>query len=257
MISIIGINDISIQLHKKIPNSILIGPYKEKLSSSHKNESITYVTIHHIVPNDTRVIIDLTFNRITSLLINDFSLEANKKLISTLYWKDEIIIKNVSKYSCVRCLYNDSENLVNYLIIKSSIRDQKTLIDTLLRSLEENKSYRIYLDKIEESKFEKGCPSCVDKKYKFLEGEYGEMINENCNENSVAVFPIDDRNINIKFLRELFSKNGVKVLEENDEYLIFMAEDRKMFLFRNGRLIISDKTTKEEAEYLYRNYIGS
>ena len=257
MISIVGVNDISIQLHNCIKGSLLIGPYKEKLSSQHRNESITYMTIPYVIPKTTKILVDLTFSRITSLLINDFSLKENKKLTWVGYYQNGIVVKNVSKYGCVRCLYENSETLSNYFVVKSLLKDPKVLIETIIASIEENKSYRIYSDKTEEINIKKGCQSCVNGNYSFLENEYGEIVNENCNDNSVAVFPIDDRSINIRFLKDVLLKNEVEILEDSDEYIVFIAEGKKMFLFQNGRLMISDKISKEEAEYLYRKYVGS
>ncbi|MEN2998951.1 MAG: hypothetical protein ABDH28_07975 [Brevinematia bacterium] len=257
MISIVGVNDISLSLHKRLKDSILVGPYKEKLSPSHRNEGITYLTLPYVIPRECKTIVDLTFNTITSLVINDFALKSSKKLISVLRYDNNVIVKSISKNSCVRCLLEEKKDLSNYLVINYLAPDIETLLNLVLTSLSSGESFSVSGNDVVKLNFTKGCNSCIEGNYKFLEEEYGEIINENCGNNSSGVFPIDDRNIDIPFINRILRKSGIEILEENEDYTSFLAEGKKVFLFKNGRAMIFGTRSKEETEYLFRKYVGN
>ncbi|MCS7298881.1 MAG: hypothetical protein RMJ37_02820 [Spirochaetia bacterium] len=257
MLSVVGVNEISLEVIKRLNVSYIVGPYVYTISDKHINEGISYLNLPYIIPKQTNIVIDLTLNRISSLMISDFAIKENKALVSLILYQDSVIVKNVRKNSCVRCLSENTNSISNYLLIKDRIPSNDVVSELISKSIETGKSYLITGGDIEEFVFEKGCGSCRDRDYVFLSGEYGEMVNENCNDNSSIVFPIDDRDIDIRYLSQLFVKNGIKILEETDDYVSFAFEDKNMFLFRNGRLMISNVKSKQEAEYIYRIYVGS
>lgn len=257
MLSVVGVNKISLEVIKKLEVSYIVGPYVNTISDKHINEGINYLTLPYIIPKQTKVIIDLTLNRISSLMINDFVIKENKGMVSLILYQDRVIVKNVQRNSCIRCLSESSNSISNYLLFKEKLPSGDSISELIARSIETGKSYSITKDSIEEFVFEKGCDSCIDGDYVFLSGEYGEMVNENCNDNSSIIFPIDDREIDIRSLSQLFVKNGIEILEETDNYISFSSEGKNMFLFRNGRLMVSNVKSKQEAEYIYRVYVGS
>lgn len=257
MIAVFGVNEISIEFHTRNEDSIIIGPYKEQIFNNHKNEGISYLTIPYIVPRNVDIIVDLTFNKITSLILNDFSLKYNKRFVSVVYHEGKVLVKSVSKRSCIRCLIEDSKSVSNYIVVNNIIVNPQLLIGIIEDSIKTGKSYVIQNGIISDLVFFKGCDSCESGKYKFIDGEYGEMVNENCGNDSSAVFPIDDREVDIDFISKELVKAGVEIIDKSDDYLSFFAEGKKMFLFRNSRLMISDVRSKEEAEYLFRKYVGS
>lgn len=259
IVSVVGVNDISIEFHKRNPETFLIGPYRSQISPLHINDGISYLTLPYIIPRKSSAIVDLTFNTVTSLILNDFALKENKKLVSVLYYDRKVLVKSVGRGSCVRCLVEPGKQVSNYLLISALMLDSEVLFRTVLDSLASGKSYLLCGNDVEEFvvPITKGCRSCTGGDYEFLKGEYGEIISENCGKNSSAVFPIDDREVDISFIGETLRRSGILVLEESEDYISFCAEERKMFLFRNGRLMIQGSNSKEETEYLFRMYVGN
>lgn len=257
MLSVVGVNEISLEVIKRLKVSYIVGPYIYTISDKHINEGINYINLPYIIPKQTKIIVDLTLNRISSLMISDFAMKENKAMVSLILYNDSVVVKNVQKNSCVRCLSENTNSISNYLLIKDRIPSNDVVSELISKSIETGKSYLMTGSNIEEFVFERGCRSCKDGDYVFLSGEYGEMVNENCNDNSSIVFPIDDRDIDIRYLSQIFVKNGIEVLEETDSYISFTFEGKSMFLFRNGRLMISNVKSKQEAEYIYRMCVGS
>lgn len=257
MITIIGINEISILLHKKITNSLLMGPFREKISEKHINENITPLSLLHNTKN-SKTLIDATFNSVTSLIINDFALKHNKNLVSAIYLEEAIVIKTLSKGNCIRCDLENNRKTFNFVIATNIVKDKNKIVETILESLRTQKNFSLTEEKKEEiPSTTKGCKSCLTKEFTFLEGDYGEMINENCGDKSAGIFPIDDREIDIEVISKNLKLQNISILEETENYLSFLAEGKKFFLFKNGRLMISEIESKEEAEYFYRKYVGN
>ncbi|MGB9621107.1 MAG: hypothetical protein ACP5PT_01835 [Brevinematia bacterium] len=259
MYSVLGVNEISIELSKKLNPNMIIGPYPLRLGRYHLNTTLSYLTIPRVIPSDSNILIDLSFNTIISLILNDFALSKGKSLVSVVNYNGKILVKNIKENSCLGCLFesNSRKYILNYVILMSIIRDSRRLISVVEEAISSQKDFIITEDKVEEFKFTKGCNSCKNVDFRFLEGEYGEMVNENCGNDLSAVFPIDDREIDIDYLSRFLKIYGVNVIEESDEYINFEAEGKKMFVFKNGRLMISKVETKEEAEYYFRKYVGS
>lgn len=257
MITIIGVNEISILLQEELKGSFILGPYKEKVNEKHINEGINPLSIISNTKNST-TIIDTTFNTITSLIINDIALKYNKSLISTVIINQSLLVKNVSKGSCVRCEVENNIITSNFIVVTNLIKDKKLLVEAIIESLNTRKSFLIEGEKKESMPIKtQGCGSCLNQEYRFLEGDYGEMINENCGNKSAGVFPIDDREIDLNYISKNLKLQNITIIEENENYISFLAEDKKFFLFKNGRLMISEIETKEETEYFYRKYIGN
>ncbi|MCX8028980.1 MAG: hypothetical protein N2712_03185 [Brevinematales bacterium] len=254
---ILGVNDISISISENFNAELLLGPYPNKVGPKHKNISINHISLKNSIPRKKTHVIDLTFNSISSLMINDICLKLSNNLISLVVYNSKIVVKRVSKGSCVRCLIENNRTFSNYFVVKEMIPNLNILSEAISTAISSNKSYIISENDIKEFDFSKGCSSCIDGNYNFISGEYGEIINENCNDNSSMVFPIDDRQVDIMLLHNIFVRNGIKILDSTSDYINFVAENKTMFVFRNGRLIISSSNSKEESEYLYRKYIGS
>lgn len=258
MYSVIGVNDISIKVSEKL-GAYLVGPYVSKLAKNHINATLSYLTIPKVIPKNSKIIIDLSFNTITSLIVNDFALSNGKKLISVLNYDGKLLVKNVKKNSCLRCVFEEKNRryMLNYVIAYLIAGNESKIIDTIESSIREDKDFIIDNVSVVDVSFEKGCESCRNSNFKFLDGEYGEMVNENCGNELSAVFPIDDREINIEYLSNFLELYGIEISDKTDEYINFEVEGKRMFVFKNGRLMISKIGTKEEAEYYFRKYVGS
>jgi len=254
MDAIIGVNEISIKFAKFNNIPLIIGPYEKQLEDvKHINESINFPSIESILNGIDRVY-NFTFNFLTSFVIEEICLEKSINLVSILPFGEGIIVKFSKPRSCIRCI-TEERKISNYFFLqdKLSETDEDTLFKIVNISMNEKKDFFIHKGRIEETT--SSCECRNERKYASY--EYGEMINPDCGNGTSGVFPVDDRKLDIKKFSELFKRHNINIILEDDNYINFEAEGRKMFLFENGRLMISDLKDKIAIEYLYRKYVGN
>ncbi len=254
MDAIIGVNEISIKFAKSNDIPLIIGPYEKQLEDvKHINESINFPSIENLLNGIDRVY-NFTFNFMTSFIIEEICFEKNINLVSILPFNEGIIVKFSKPKSCIKCITGEGK-ISNYLLLLDNLRqiDKETLFRSIIISMSEKRDFFLHEGKMEE--ITSNCECGNERKYSNY--EYGEMINPDCGNGSSGVFPVDDRKLEIKKFSQLFKKHNINIITEDDSYISFEAEGKKMFLFENGRLMISDLKDKVVIEYLYRKYIGN
>ncbi|MCD6368285.1 MAG: ThiF family adenylyltransferase [Thermoproteales archaeon] len=97
------------------------------------------------------------------------------------------------------------------------------------------------------------CPSCVKKRYEFLERRGTRSI-VLCGRNAVQVMPPRKASLNLGKLAEKLSKIGV--VKYSSHMLLFKTGSYEIALFPDGRAIIKGTSDGKVARAIYSKYIG-
>ncbi len=260
MIYVLGVNELSLEVFNKIQEEKkIIGPYREKISDNHLNETLSSpVTISNFLKEAPDLVINMCFNTITSLIINDVCLYSNIRLVSVVCTEDTILIKKNSQYSCLRC-FIDTPTMSNILIAKQTLArsglNQSEITKAIFELSEDNVIFTAKGEKITNPNVTR-CPSCSKGKFKYL-GDFGEIVNPNCSDNSTIIYPVDDRSLDMSKLHKVYLQEDINVTSFDQEYIVIEVEEKKLFIWKTGRVIISGVKEKEFAEYIYRRLIGN
>jgi len=102
---------------------------------------------------------------------------------------------------------------------------------------------------------DKGCPACQGK-YEYLDSKYLVKTTSLCGQSrAVQVVNINVGEIS---LDELAARlQGIGRITRNEFMLSFMADDKEIVVFPDGRAIVKNTTDEYLAKELYNKYVGN
>lgn len=99
------------------------------------------------------------------------------------------------------------------------------------------------------------CPTCVQRKFEFLQGVALSEAVSLCGRNAVQISPATTEKIAIERLKERLAPLGL--IEDNGFFLSFKTEGYELIVFPEGRTLIKGTSDESVARTLFSKYIGS
>lgn len=259
-----------------LPKAIAAERHLKKVNSTVEIKGIVadanYTNIARFC-NGANVILDGLDNIETRLLINDFSL---KHKIPWVY--GGAIASNgmtmtviPDKTPCFRCLFDSVPESGTMPTCETA--GVVGTVPALIGSIQATEAMKIMVcsEKInrelivvdvwggsfDKLKIEprKDCPACQGK-YEFLESRYLIKTTSLCGQSRAV--QVLNTSISEIALDELAARlQNVGPMTNNEFMLSFMADDKEIVVFHDGRAIVKNTTDESLAEELYTKYIGS
>jgi sulfur carrier protein ThiS adenylyltransferase len=221
------------------------------------------------------LIIDATDNFETRMIINDIS---QKYRIPWIYGAcvgsygiSYVIIPG--KTPCLNCLLETVplggltcdtagiispavQMVVSYQVteaLKILVEDWQSMRNKLVSfDLWKNQHTAIRVDKVKKE----ACPSCGENPtYPYLSYDMQTKTAVLCGRDSVQIRPASQRERDLEQLAELLSQQGIQV-EKNPYLLSFTAEQHRLVVFKDGRVLVHGTKDINEAKTLYHRYLG-
>lgn len=242
---------------KKINSAILIEPHAT---------DINWETIEILKNHD--LILDCTDNMETRFLLNDFCVKNNKPWIyaAAVGTKGRVFVFSQKKAApCFCCLFPlpkpgsletcDTVGVLNTITTTIAALQVTEAIKLLTKQpiTEELIAYDIWnhsFEKIQVKK-KKGCLCCEKKQFAFLEGKKETSAIKLCGQGRIQ---IKGKQPSVQELEKRLKSVGK--ITVSDYGIHFVSNDADFFLFADGRCLIK-AATKEEAQSIYRKYIGN
>ena len=100
-----------------------------------------------------------------------------------------------------------------------------------------------------------GCPTCVERRFEFLDGEHETQTQTLCGRNSVQISRSEPRPLDFgPIAKRLAAVGSVKC---NDYLLRANVEGFEIAVFRDGRSIVHGTRDADEARRVYAKFIGN
>ncbi|WP_026478095.1 ThiF family adenylyltransferase [Alkaliphilus transvaalensis] len=249
----------------------------EKINSDIKIEAIVKdvnsITIEKMI-DGIDLIIDCTDNFKTRYLINDVAFNHGIPWIygGAVGSTGAIKVFIPNETGCLRCMMDtppsagsittcDVAGVINTATGIVGMYQSNEAIKYLTENYQEVENRMIYLD-LWDNEFQtmkltkrENCSCCGKKEYQYLNNKMPEAVHI-CGNNSVQVDPNNSKGtISLKIIYDRLENAGVEV-KLSPFLLTAKVEGYEIKLFDDGRAIIKNAKTIEEAKGLYAKYIG-
>ncbi|OWZ84930.1 ThiF family adenylyltransferase [Natranaerobius trueperi] len=234
-------------------------------------DDLNHQNIYNIL-DGVDLIIDATDNFEIRFLLNDFSHEQNIPWIygAAIGTTGMMMPVIPNKTPCLRCVIEDLPSAdgkptcetAGVLSATTGIIGNYETVEGLKILLQSNyvKQGLISIDlwynsynNIDISR-RSGCPTCELSDYEFLRGKGRSEITTMCGEGSVQIFPRIEMGLNLKKIKDTLAPLGeVRLTPFN---LSFKTEGKELVLFKNGRAMVKNAESQQEAKAFYTRYIG-
>lgn len=232
---------------------------------------VNYPSLVSMLPAD--IMIDALDNFDTRLLINDFCSKYKIPWIHgavvSSYGLSFTVIPD--KTPCLHCLLEsiplgtetcDTVGVIAPVVqtvsahqtteaLKILTEQTETLRNTLISfDLWKNESSSIPVSELKRE----DCPSCgKEASYPYLSDENRAKSVELCGRDAVMIRPGKNQKVSFSDLRARYKK---QISQDNQFLIVFMLENKRFVIFRDGRTIIHGEKDKQKAYQLYFKYIG-
>ncbi|MBU2498183.1 MAG: ThiF family adenylyltransferase [Proteobacteria bacterium] len=99
------------------------------------------------------------------------------------------------------------------------------------------------------------CPTCVQRKFEFLQGATFSEASSLCGRNAVQISPATASEIDMERLKKRLTPLGQ--IEDNGFFLSFKTEGYELIIFPEGRTLVKGTNDESVARTLFAKYIGS
>ncbi len=99
------------------------------------------------------------------------------------------------------------------------------------------------------------CPVCSRGEYEFLQGKDSSEVTSLCGQNAVQVLPGREMTLDFKQLANTLTPLGA--VQVTPFHLVFSTEGKEMVLFKNGRAMIKNVDSEQQAISFYTRYVGA
>ncbi|WP_192930125.1 ThiF family adenylyltransferase [Alkaliphilus pronyensis] len=236
-------------------------------------KDVNSITIEKMVEN-IHIIIDCTDNFKTRFLINDISFKSKIPWIYGGAIGSTGVVKSFipGKTGCFRCMLEapppagtfptcDTAGVINTTTGMVGMLQANEAIKYLAGKENEMDNKMVYFD-LWENTFErielrekKACKCCKSNMYQYLDDKEPQVLHM-CGNNSLQVDPHGGKGkISLKELHKRLSSAGIMV-KLTPFLLNIEVEGYEIKVFDDGRAIIKNASTTEEAMGVYSRYIG-
>lgn len=253
------------------PKAVAVKEHLNKINSEIEVDALIEDLNHKNIGNilkKAEVIIDGTDNLETRFLINDFCVKNKIPWIyGAILGAEGHSFNIIPGKACLRCIVNDlprygsldtceTRGIINTLPPFIASRQVTETIKILLRKKYSEKFFKVdvWKDKIELLRVKKNerCKCCVKNNFEFLNGRSSKTIRV-CGVNTFQIKLTKEIENFEKIYRKLKSIGHVTF---NDFILHFEINNKKLSLFKDGRVIIKGVKSEKDAKTLYSKYIG-
>ncbi len=254
------------------PKAISAKQHLEDINSEIKIEAhiedFNHKTAERLLKN-ANILIDGTDNLEARFLMNDFSVKYKIPWIyGAVVGTEGVSLNIIPDKICLRCIIPDlpasgsldtceTRGVLNALPPFIAGRQVTQTMKIILKKNYSDKFFKadLWQDKFELLEVRKrgDCICCSKRNFEFLEGKRGTEVSKMC---GIDTFQVKLDNKPAKFEKIAGKLKGVKEIIVNAYMLHFNVNEKKISVFKDGRVIVKGVKNEKEAKSLYSRYIN-